>query len=163
MAFKARQLSQTQQGVNVDFFKGGSEGGETLRTEPWGTPTCRGRGETREGDLKGAASEVGGEPSKCVVFWKPREESISRRRKYPAISHASERSLNMSSEKWPLNEAIWKSLGNPYKNDFDGRYGAKAWLGFKRKGEGREWRQHRGATGVTINIKMKSRNFCCCC
>ena len=27
----------------------------------------------RKGDLEAAASEVGGEPSKCVVLWKPKE------------------------------------------------------------------------------------------
>lgn len=48
--------------------------------------------------MEGATCEVGGEPSKCVVFRKAREESVSRKGKCPDVSKAAARSHNMSSE-----------------------------------------------------------------
>lgn len=32
----------------------------------------------KKGYLEATTSEVGGKPSKCVMFWKPRKESIKK-------------------------------------------------------------------------------------
>lgn len=48
-------------------------------------------------DEEGAASEVRGKPGESAV-WKPSEECISKRKEWPTVSNATDRSSKKSPE-----------------------------------------------------------------